>query len=58
MAKDYRAAYNNYIFGDEILVSQNVSKHKHALNTLAFGTTGSGKSYGHVKPNLLQMNSA
>ena len=58
MPKDYRAAYGNHIFGDEILVSQNVKKHNHALNTLAFGTTGSGKSYGHVKPNLLQLNAA
>ena len=49
-------AYNNVIMGDEIFVSQNANFHHKALNLLCFGTTGSGKSFGHVKPNILQMN--
>lgn len=44
----------NYLYGNDVGASLYGKK---PTNTLILGTTGSGKSYGHVKPNLLQMNS-
>ncbi len=54
----FREVDTNYFLGDDVAVSINTKKHNHALNVLGLGTTGSGKSFGHIKPNILQMNGA
>lgn len=56
-ALGYITAYNNAIYGQHTYVSLNESKHYKCLNTIIYGTTGSGKTRYVLKPNLLQMNS-
>ena len=55
---EYKHAYNNAIYSENIQISMDSRKHFHALNTLLIGTTGSGKSRYILKPNLLQMNTS
>ena len=46
----------NAIFSDKLRMSLNYKKHDHTMNTLVLGTTGTGKSYTIIKPNICQTN--
>ena len=56
--RDFVHAKNNVIFSKNFYASTNVKKHKHALNTLIVGASGTGKTRFWLKPNLLQMNTS
>ncbi|MDE6603117.1 MAG: type IV secretory system conjugative DNA transfer family protein [Lachnospiraceae bacterium] len=52
--------YNNIIFSQTEFLTMNpkmkVFEHNRNKNVLVYGGSGSGKTYGVVKPNLMQLN--
>lgn len=54
--------YNNIIFSQTEFLTMNpkmkVFEHNRNKNVLVYGGSGSGKTYGVVKPNLMQLNAS
>lgn len=46
----------NAIFSKNLRMSLSYKKHGHTMNSLVLGTTGTGKSFTIIKPNLCQTN--
>lgn len=53
--KSYRNVFSNYILSNNFFVG--IKTCMKAINVLILGYTGSGKSRGVVKPNMMQLNS-
>ncbi len=50
--------FSDLILSQNCRISTDTIFHKTAINTLIYGSTGSGKSRFFVKPNVLQMNAS
>lgn len=56
--KKTQLGFYNAIFSQGLRMSLDYKHHTHTMNTLVLGTTGTGKSYTIIKPNLMQMNAS
>lgn len=55
---DRKDASNNLIITQSIRIGLNARKHRHNLNVLVVGGSGSGKTRFYVKPNIMQCNTS